>query len=70
MSSQISHNPICPQCQQLQSKVIEARASLAGSVRRRRSCICGYRFTTYEQVETVPRLKALWLALGIGRDAT
>ncbi len=65
MSSQISHSPICPQCQESRSKVIEARSSVAGSVRRSRDCICGHRLTTYEQVATVPRLRALLAALGL-----
>lgn len=43
----------CPQCQALDTKVIESRDAGAGeSIRRRRECIsCGYRFTTYERLE-------------------
>ena len=43
----------CPNCSNIDDKVIESR-SLAGgvSVRRRRECInCGYRFTSYEHIE-------------------
>ncbi|MEM7699526.1 MAG: transcriptional regulator NrdR [Verrucomicrobiota bacterium] len=43
----------CVKCQDLDSKVIDSRLSKDGfSIRRRRQCLaCGYRFTTYEQVE-------------------
>ena len=43
----------CPKCGRLDDKVIDSRASREGSViRRRRECTkCGYRFTTYEEVE-------------------
>lgn len=43
----------CPKCGQLEDKVIDSRASRDGiSIRRRRECeVCGYRFTTYEQIE-------------------
>lgn len=43
----------CPQCGNLEDKVIDSReAKDGGSVRRRRECItCSHRFTTYEQVE-------------------
>ena len=41
----------CPQCQNLDSKVIETRSVGAG-IRRRRQCLgCGFRFTTYERIE-------------------
>jgi len=46
----------CPTCQNTDSRVLESRAADTGkSVRRRRECLnCGFRFTTYERVETMP----------------
>ncbi len=43
----------CPKCGCQEDKVIDSRASREGAtIRRRRQCIgCGYRFTTYEEVE-------------------
>src|SRR3974390_2473844 len=43
----------CPKCGCQDDKVIDSRASRAGAtIRRRRECIgCGYRFTTYEEIE-------------------
>src|SRR5258706_3199974 len=43
----------CPKCGGQDDKVIDSRASREGAtIRRRRQCIgCGYRFTTYEEVE-------------------
>lgn len=43
----------CPKCGCNDDKVIDSRASREGAtIRRRRQCIgCGYRFTTYEEVE-------------------
>ena len=43
----------CPKCSCQDDKVIDSRASREGAtIRRRRQCIaCGYRFTTYEEVE-------------------
>jgi len=43
----------CPQCQSLDSKVVESRDVASGeSIRRRRECEqCQHRFTTYERVE-------------------
>lgn len=42
----------CPNCQSLNTKVIDSRDSSNGSeIKRRRSCPeCGYRFTTFETV--------------------
>lgn len=50
----------CHDCDYLDSKVIESRDLDDGaSVRRRRMCLrCGYRFTTYERMET-PHLAVL-----------
>lgn len=43
----------CPQCQSVESKVIESRDVANGeTIRRRRECeTCSTRFTTYERVE-------------------
>ena len=43
----------CPKCGCQDDKVIDSRASREGAtIRRRRECVgCGYRFTTYEEVE-------------------
>jgi transcriptional repressor NrdR len=43
----------CPNCQQVETKVIESRDVASGeSIRRRRACLsCHYRFTTYERLE-------------------
>ena len=46
----------CPDCGELESKVIDSRPTEDGEkIRRRRECLaCAKRFTTYEIVETVP----------------
>lgn len=46
----------CSRCGCLESKVIDSRQSEDGiKIRRRRECLhCGARFTTYEEMETVP----------------
>lgn len=43
----------CLKCNSFEDKVIDSRASKDGlSIRRRRECLsCGFRFTTYEQLE-------------------
>ena len=43
----------CLKCNSLDDKVIDSRMSKDGlSIRRRRECLaCGFRFTTYEQLE-------------------
>ncbi len=43
----------CPKCGCHDDKVIDSRASREGAtIRRRRECVaCGYRFTTYEEIE-------------------
>ena len=43
----------CPKCGCQDDKVIDSRASREGAtIRRRRECVgCGFRFTTYEEVE-------------------
>ena len=46
----------CPSCGYSESKVIDSRPSSDGSsIRRRRECLkCQKRFTTYENIETLP----------------
>jgi len=46
----------CPRCGQDDDKVVDSRASVEGTViRRRRECLaCSLRFTTYERVEESP----------------
>ena len=46
----------CPFCRNLDSKGVDSLLSREGDITRRRECLaCGYRFTTYEQVEeTMP----------------
>lgn len=43
----------CSKCGVLEDKVIDSRPSKDGkSIRRRRECVgCGYRYTTYEEIE-------------------
>lgn len=43
----------CPQCHEINSKVVESRDVANGeSIRRRRECLeCHYRYTTYERLE-------------------
>jgi transcriptional repressor NrdR len=43
----------CPKCGSRDDKVIDSRQSREGlSIRRRRECLeCGYRYTTYEEIE-------------------
>ena len=43
----------CPKCDCQDDKVIDSRASREGAtIRRRRQCVsCGFRFTTYEEIE-------------------
>ena len=46
----------CPNCGDIESKVVDSRRSDEGdSIRRRRECLaCQRRFTTYEIVESLP----------------
>ncbi len=46
----------CPYCGYEESKVVDSRPADEGeSIRRRRECLsCGKRFTTYENVESLP----------------
>ncbi len=43
----------CPVCYYLDTKVVDSRAAPDGlSIRRRRECLkCGFRFSTYEEIE-------------------
>ena len=43
----------CPKCKQNKSRVLESRTTESGqTIRRRRECLnCGFRYSTYEQVE-------------------
>ena len=51
-----TQNMKCPYCESSESKVIDSRPVDDGnSIRRRRECLaCTRRFTTYEQIESVP----------------
>lgn len=46
----------CPECGNIEDKVVETRESKEGNyIRRRRECLqCGKRFTTYEKIEDIP----------------
>ncbi len=48
----------CPQCKNLESKVVDSRPTEDGkAIRRRRECAdCEKRFTTYEKIEETPLL--------------
>ena len=39
---------ICPKCGSSDTYVLETRQTASGSMRRRRECGCGHKFTTYE----------------------
>jgi len=43
----------CPKCQTDDDKVLDSRSARDGAaIRRRRECLkCGYRFTTYEEID-------------------
>lgn len=43
----------CPKCSKDNDKVLDSRAARDGAaIRRRRECLCcGYRFTTYEEID-------------------
>ena len=46
----------CPNCGNIDDKVLESRSIVNGEcIRRRRECtVCGYRFTSYERIEEKP----------------
>ncbi|WP_290033764.1 transcriptional regulator NrdR [Ligilactobacillus cholophilus] len=49
---------LCPQCHNNSSRVVDSRPADNGrAIRRRRECEkCGFRFTTFERIETTPLL--------------
>ena len=49
----------CPKCECVDDKVIDSRSAREeAAIRRRRECLkCGHRFTTYEEIEVVEKLK-------------
>jgi len=51
----------CPKCECVDDKVIDSRSSREGvTIRRRRECLkCGHRFTTYEEIEQIEKMKVL-----------
>jgi transcriptional repressor NrdR len=51
----------CPKCECDEDKVIDSRSAREGAaIRRRRECLkCGHRFTTYEGIERIEKLKVL-----------
>ena len=43
---------ICSSCKKSETSVVDSRPTEDGtSIRRRRQCVCGYRFTTFERVQ-------------------
>lgn len=48
----------CPYCSENDDRVVDSRESREGAtIRRRRECLsCGRRFTSYEQIESVPTM--------------
>ncbi|MBE7557627.1 transcriptional repressor NrdR [bacterium] len=46
----------CPYCGEDNDKVVDSRSMMEGnSIRRRRECLsCNNRFTTYEQIDSIP----------------
>ena len=43
---------ICPHCKKGETSVVDSRPTEDGTtIRRRRLCICGQRFTTFERVQ-------------------
>jgi transcriptional repressor NrdR len=46
----------CPYCSESEDRVVDSRESRDGAtIRRRRECLaCGRRFTSYEQIESIP----------------
>ena len=57
-STTTSGGPACPLCGLRESAVKDSRPAEMGSVRRRRFCKCGHRFTTYETL-THPKDRGL-----------
>lgn len=48
----------CPYCSENNDRVVDSRESRDGAtIRRRRECLaCGRRFTSYEQIESIPTM--------------
>ncbi len=48
----------CPYCSHNDDRVVDSRESREGdTIRRRRECLaCGRRFTSYEQIESIPTM--------------
>ena len=43
---------LCPFCREKDTSVVDSRPTEDGTaIRRRRLCVCGYRFTTFERVQ-------------------
>ena len=43
---------ICPSCKKGETSVVDSRPTEDGTaIRRRRLCICGHRFTTFERIQ-------------------
>ena len=58
---------LCPICGSGNNDVVDSRTTADGIVRRRRSCECGIRFTTYEltgeEYEKMKRLEEVAIKL-------
>jgi hypothetical protein len=58
----------CPQCGRAQSEVVKVRGLIdADAIRRRRECVCGFRFPTLETID-VARLQEELQAHGISLE--
>lgn len=58
MSRVYSADVPCPQCGLRQSRVLNSEGTKLGSVRRRRVCVCGKRYNTYEHLGRDPKTVA------------
>lgn len=55
----------CPACGHIQSSVVKSKGLIeSDAIRRRRACVCGFRFPTHEVIDW-PRLEAEMAAHGI-----
>lgn len=58
----------CPQCGQTQSEVVKVKGLIdADAIRRRRECVCGFRFPTHETIDWA-RLEQEMAAHGMSVD--